>query len=94
LLGKHDGARPPNGFREGLIVERGTGIIKDNVENDGRGAAAMEGIDEVCVLDARPPVGVGRKPKRFGGGAVDGDDEDVGRRRASATEPEQEAEPD
>ena len=73
---------------------RRSGLVEDHVEDDGRGAAAMEGIDEIGVLDARPPVRVGRKPERFGSGAVDGDDEDVGRRRASAAEPEQEAEPD
>ena len=94
MLGEHDGAGPADRVGEGAVVERRAGLVEDHVEDDRRGPAAMEGIDEIGVLDARPPVGVGRKPQRFGGGAVDGDDENVGRRRASAPEPEQEAEPD
>ena len=94
LLGENDGAGPPDGLGQGPIVARHPGLVEHHVEDDGRRAAAMEGVDEVGVLGARPSVRIGRQAERLGRRPVDGDDEDLGRWRARAAEPEEKTESD
>ena len=89
LLGENHRAGPPDGLGEGPIVGRRPGIVEHHVEDDGRRPAAMEGIDEVGVLGSRPSVRVCWQAERFGSRPVDGDDEDIGRRRARAAEAEE-----